>query len=282
MPESDQQYDVAISFLHRDEPIAEEIHNRLADQLNIFVYSKKQEELAGTDGLESFRSFLAEGWDFLLFVSLADADPPPKWLPKTEIRFSFQQYPLEQLLGAIKRRAQKLGGKVREETPVDLAKRVERERQSRYERERRLVNEGFAAVHAEYQSVADAVRQQVQEMNQHLSAPIEVGGDQRSLTLRSSRVSINAFLDPAQPVSDSRIVVQEWRGRLRFPSEGMYPVEPQRLAKKDYHFDCQAAYGWCWRDAALKSYLNSAQLAECIVKNLLRLHERLEKERKDR
>lgn len=50
-----QQYDVAVSFLSVDEPLALQTHAKLSESLEVFVYSKKQEQLAGTDGLESFR-----------------------------------------------------------------------------------------------------------------------------------------------------------------------------------------------------------------------------------
>ena len=57
----DARYDVAISFLSRDEPLAVKLHNELREYLQVFVYSKRQEELAGTDGLESFRkTFLSD------------------------------------------------------------------------------------------------------------------------------------------------------------------------------------------------------------------------------
>src|SRR5271155_3703298 len=55
------RYEVAISFLSQDEPLALKLHEQLSESLPVFVYSKKQEELAGTDGLESFRhAFLSQ------------------------------------------------------------------------------------------------------------------------------------------------------------------------------------------------------------------------------
>jgi hypothetical protein len=35
-----EPYDVAVSFLARDEPLAREIHAKLAETLKVFVYSK--------------------------------------------------------------------------------------------------------------------------------------------------------------------------------------------------------------------------------------------------
>jgi hypothetical protein len=55
MSDDNKKFDVAISFLLKDEPLALQLHSRLSEIFDVFVYSKNQEELAGTDGLESFR-----------------------------------------------------------------------------------------------------------------------------------------------------------------------------------------------------------------------------------
>ncbi len=49
---ADQNYDVAISFLSRDSDFAVDLSNRLGP-LNVFCFPRNQEELAGTDGMES-------------------------------------------------------------------------------------------------------------------------------------------------------------------------------------------------------------------------------------
>src|ERR1022692_740322 len=136
----DPRYDVAISFLSQDEPLALKLHEQLSENLSVFVYSKKQEELAGTDGLESFRlAFLSQsrlvvvlyrdgwgktpwtgieelaikermfegGWESLLFVTMDGTYPA--WLPKTHVRLDYTQF-AHNLVGAIKLRAQELGG----------------------------------------------------------------------------------------------------------------------------------------------------------------------------
>src|SRR3989338_10822806 len=51
----DYKYDVAISFLSESEQIARELHQRLSPNFRVFAYFNRQEALAGTDGLESFR-----------------------------------------------------------------------------------------------------------------------------------------------------------------------------------------------------------------------------------
>lgn len=47
-------YDVAISFGYKDEPFANKLHSLLEGRLKLFLYSKEQEKLAGTDGEATF------------------------------------------------------------------------------------------------------------------------------------------------------------------------------------------------------------------------------------
>ena len=50
------KFDVALSFLSADESIAAAFYNALSADLDVFFFPRKQEDLAGTDGLESMRS----------------------------------------------------------------------------------------------------------------------------------------------------------------------------------------------------------------------------------
>lgn len=54
MTEGAYNLDVAFSFLHQDEGIAFKISDLLQDRYKTFVFSKAQETIAGTDGLETF------------------------------------------------------------------------------------------------------------------------------------------------------------------------------------------------------------------------------------
>jgi hypothetical protein len=47
-------YDIAISFLAKDEPLAAQLADQFEGRQRVFVYSKKQEALAGTDGEQTF------------------------------------------------------------------------------------------------------------------------------------------------------------------------------------------------------------------------------------
>ena len=49
------KYDVAISFLTKDGSVAAALNEKLSEGLSVFFFPRRQEELAGTDGLESMR-----------------------------------------------------------------------------------------------------------------------------------------------------------------------------------------------------------------------------------
>jgi hypothetical protein len=60
---SEFKYEVALSFLQNDEQLALEIADRIRDRVSVevFVYSERQDELVGTDGVDTFsRIFGAE------------------------------------------------------------------------------------------------------------------------------------------------------------------------------------------------------------------------------
>ncbi len=143
-PDAPPEYDVAISFLAADEPLALRVAEDLAP-LNVFVYSKKQEELAGRDGVEAFREVfrsrarlalvlfrarwgetpwtrveetairdrcLGDGWEHLMFVHLERA-PKPKWVPDSKLYLDHQTFGIRDLIGATKARCAELGAELR-------------------------------------------------------------------------------------------------------------------------------------------------------------------------
>lgn len=153
-------YDVAISFMAADEPFAKQIATALAP-LSVFVYSKAQEEVAGTDGAESFREVFVQrarlalilyrpgwgetrftrveataiqdnatrnGWDRMFLVRVGPGDLP-RWVPGTHIYFDPATFGLTELVGAVKARAAELGVTLRPLTPAEQARAIaERER----------------------------------------------------------------------------------------------------------------------------------------------------------
>jgi hypothetical protein len=148
-------YDVAISFLVADERTASAIKSKLGG-LNVFFYPHNQEELIGTNGLESMRapflgarvnvvlfrprygntpwtgvelaaiqdSCLRTGFRSLVFVQLDKDDKKPDWLPDTHIRCVLGDFTIDEVVGAIKNKVQENGGTIRRVDALTEAARV--------------------------------------------------------------------------------------------------------------------------------------------------------------
>lgn len=98
----DPKYDVAISFLAKDEAIARDLADKLeASGLKVFFFPRNQEELAGTNGIESMRDAYDSTHIDQLFSARSSVTPliaatraleQPRWLP-----LEFRQGPRRQI-----------------------------------------------------------------------------------------------------------------------------------------------------------------------------------------
>ncbi len=311
----DLHYDVAISFLSDDEPLAVKIYNDLCESLRVFVYSKRQEELAGTDGLESFRkAFHSEcrlvvvlyrdgwgktrwtaveemaikermfkgEWESLLFVMLDDKSTPPGWLPKTYIGLSYERYG-DSLIGAIRMRAEELGSSLKIETAVDRAKRAQANELLRVERDQILLDKGSAAVRTEHHALRLQLDERISDIQKELTTiRLECGADTNEYVIRTEAISLNFYLHATSPVTQSRIVIQEFDAPVILPADHsrrmFLPREgPRVISKKEFYFDYDTACGWCWRSRERDSkntLLTTPSLAESLIKRVFDLHER--------
>jgi hypothetical protein len=62
------EYDVAFSFLAQDESVATELNDALSEGAKTFLYSKQQEQLAGTDGEKTFSAVFGEKSRFVVIL----------------------------------------------------------------------------------------------------------------------------------------------------------------------------------------------------------------------
>jgi hypothetical protein len=175
-------YDVAFSFLSRDEALAQEINDALQDRYRTFLYSERQKELAGTDGEETFKKVFAKearivavlfrpewgttpwtrieqtairdrahdnGYDFCTFIALTEPIERPNWLPKNRLLYGLKRFGTPGAAAALEARIQEQGGTVSEETVAQRGERLKRAKAFAQEAERFRLNgmpEGDAAV----------------------------------------------------------------------------------------------------------------------------------------
>lgn len=316
MSDKQYKYDLAISFLHQDEPLALDLHTKLNLNFNVFVYSKKQEEIAGSDGIETFRKafrsesrivvvlyrdgwgktpwtrieegaitdrFLKEGWDWLLFIMLDSKSTPPPWLPENRIRLNLEDYGVEQAIGAIKVRLQEKGSQIQKETAIKKAKRVERQVAFRKEKERQFSSaEGVKAVENGFNIIRQVISEIVDDISTDAKGvKIQCGSEKYHCVIKSNSVSIAVNWRPryANDLHNSPLTIIEFNGRLLLPHEQGIPVfEPKKLSSYIFEPDMTPDMNWCWRaQFSDKEYYSHSELADFTLKILLELIDRADK-----
>jgi hypothetical protein len=155
------KYDIAFSFVKEDEGLATQINDLVQDRYRTFLYSRAQEQLAGTDGEETFNAVFGEqartvavllrpewgqtawtrieetaiknraysqGYDFATFIVTVPKSPIPPWLPRTRIWYDLERFGLNGAATLLEARVQQHGGTAVQETLADKAARLERAR----------------------------------------------------------------------------------------------------------------------------------------------------------
>jgi hypothetical protein len=153
------KYDIAFSFVKEDEGLATQLNDLVQDKCRTFLYSRAQEQLAGTDGERTFNAVFGEqartvavllrpewgqtswtrieetaiknraynqGYDFATFIVTAPRTPAPEWLPKTRIWYDLERFGLPGAAAVLVSRVQERGGVAVEETLADKAARLQR------------------------------------------------------------------------------------------------------------------------------------------------------------
>jgi hypothetical protein len=283
-PERD--LDVAISFSSEDHALAAAIRTGLSRTLRIFEFTARQEELAGTDGLESLRNvfrwrarlvvillraswgktpwtrvemeaitdrFLKEGPDFLFVVTVDDGAVRPPWLPDKLLRFNFTDFPLEQALGAIMSRCLEQGATISRPSIAALAVQAQSRTVFEVGRRAKLASEGgVREAERELAELFKLVGEAVQTAKE--AAPelkLEYGASQDFLVIRSDGIAVQCRFSNryANTLEHARLMVAELRGTVLLPGQGgYYRTEPRVLAETAFTPDIGLFEGTCWRD----------------------------------
>jgi len=314
-PDSDKipAHDVAISFLSADEAIAANLKNLLAG-LNVFFFPSKQEELAGTDGLESMREpflrarvavvfyregwgktkwtrieetaikerCLESGWQSLTFVVLDRNSQLPKWLPTTHVRFNLEDYGIDQLAGAIKARVQEQGGTIRKLSAMDHAAQVHRKAeldqlQNTLFHDARWITE---TVHPLVESVMNQISDTATQIRTKTGMDIVGLAKRQRCILRSRQVSINVgWRQTYTNVLDEKtgIISAEFNCPMFYPEERMMQFyEPTELRRLHYILALSESQDLRWIEINQRSLqLTSPELADQIVKQFVGLLDRV-------
>jgi hypothetical protein len=302
--EFEPKYDVAISFLSSDESIAAGFYHALSDGLDVFFYPRKQEDLAGTNGLVSMRSpfldgarlvvvlyrepwgetqwtrveataikegLLKHGFQRLFFVMLDNAAPPP-WVPEAHVRFNYSDFGLEQAVGAIKARVQDQGGTTAPRTALRRAELSKQETQFLEEKKQLQSASGLEVVQRETAKLFAAIESVCSQINAGGNASIEITSERHQCHLRGRLVSLVVSLQRSH--SGCELTVREFDGRLAMLGERLYypDGEPKVLRENRFLPELNRAreYGWADKREPL-GFLPSDILADQIVGRLIDL-----------
>lgn len=307
--------DLAISFLARDEAVAAALHDRIADGLNVFFFPRQQETLAGSDGLESMRTpfltarvvvvlyrepwgqtpwtrveqaaitdrFLAEGWQWLLFVQL-DQSTLPVWLPTTHVRFALEQYGIEQLAGAVKARVQQQGGKLSRPTAMAKARQVQHEADRRADEARLFRDQQWieGTLHPRIEALLARISDLAGEISRELGMKIVAVAEGWRLILRDHRVTMNVqwrqtYTNVADDRTNSGLLVTEHNGPLHLPRERMMLLfRPTEISRRLFMPGLSLARGVVWReDRSNTPPVDDEELAQRVVTDFVSLIDRV-------
>lgn len=198
MHDQEPVYDVAISFLYQDLALAQALYDELSKELEVFFFPRNQEELAGSDGIESMRkpfrsqsrlnvvlyrpkwgntpwtgvetiavkeSCLATSFGSIFFFVIEPTSEIPTWLPETHVRFNFADFTLEQAVGAIKARVQERGGHFKPMTPARKVALLQIE--DEYQRDRGQISsqDGMQKIQQNVELLFGEIGRQLEDVN---------------------------------------------------------------------------------------------------------------------
>ncbi len=300
MMEQIYKYDVAFSFLEKDEKIAFGINQQIEGRITTFFYSGKQKEIVGKDGEEEFNKVFgqearlvvvlydtdwgktpwtrieetairnraySEGYDFVLFIVTKHGVQLSKWLPKNRLWFGLERYGIEGAAAVIESRIQELNGEVRELTAEDKAKQKAKEIEFEHTREKFLhSSEGFDSANKEVDKLFSGIKNIVSQI-QTDNLKFSIKGDNRQLILFSSGYTLFVHWDLqySNSLNYSALYVRLFEGSI--PYKNSIPFEdPTELLEERYHFELLITGQYGWRES---EFLSTEQLIEHCIDKLM-------------
>ena len=278
-----KEFDVGISFLSADSALATALAAALVP-LKVFVYPNRQEEIAGTNGVETFRDAFRNkvqvpvvlfrprwgqtpytrveeiaiteyctyeaGWNVLMFVTLEDG-AIPKWVPNIHMRFDLNAFPVEQLVGAIKSRVVAAGGVVRPPSAAELAKQMAA-REAFDKETRRLLEQSNQPFLEATNALFQELERQIVEVCQATGWTVPHGFDQSRFVAWFGPVSLKLTTHEVwgNTARDGALHLRHFHGRILTPAEiaqgySMYP-ESQEFGADTLAIRRDPNVGWMW------------------------------------
>lgn len=267
------KYDVAFSFLAQDESLASELNDLLQDRLKTFLYSKRQGELAGTDGEQTFNSVFGEqsrvvvvlfregwgespwtrieetairnraydhGYDFVKFIPLDDQPKVPKWLPRTQLWLGLKRWGVAGTASVIEARVEECGGEPHEESVQERAARLERSLTYNERRQRFLGSEeGVRSVDKSFDQLEEefnALIEKIKSSGISMVFCLKKSGKKIVILGLNIGFSLSLHRKYANTLTDTELIFTIYDDHPPFPGIMTFG-EPKRLREMKFTFD---------------------------------------------
>lgn len=275
------KFDVAFSFLKEDESLANNINELLKGRLETFLYSKEQEEIAGTDGEKTFNKVFGEdsrlvvvlyrkswgltswtrieetairnrafneGYDFTIFIPLDTSPEVPKWLPKNRIWIGLDRWGIDGAASVIKARVQEANGTIHEESAEDKASRLNFEINKEQKRKKFLdSSDGVAAARKEVGILFNEIEiivKNITEKNENIFMRVErdTRNEELIITSKGFKLRFEWNLRAGNMLLDSALIISLWQRPSRY--EGR--EKSQKIVDYVFEFDTKGCivFGW--------------------------------------
>lgn len=296
------KYDVAFSFLQRDEPLAMQLNDRIQDRVNTFIYTEQQKVVAGTDGEETLHRVFGKearvvvvlyrmgwgesrwtriertairnrgherGYTFAVFVPLDEPPNVPDWLPAAQIWVDFNRFGIEGTAAVIEARIQDAGGQVHQETLEEHAQRTKRAIEFAKRREKFQWDEGVRMAQQEVAKLKLALESRAEIVKNSSSIQLSVQHTRWGSVYLIGLGCALGVLWKQQVINhlrDAFLDVALFTHRPAGPGEFQFET-PQKIHSMRFVFDLLPSEmgGWISDDAQRRSFSTDA-LAEYLTK----------------
>lgn len=278
------KYEVAFSFLSQDEAIATEINDLIQDRLKTFLYSKRQGEIAGTDGERTFNSVFGQksrivvilyrldwgntswtriektaicnrgfdhGYDFVVLIPLDEPPTAPEWLPKSRLWVDFKRWGSQGAATVIESRVSEQGGEPHEETVQERAARLARSAEFAELRKKFLRSfEGVNAANTEFKSLVEELQKLVTEIensiNLNIKRDIKESVAENQIVILGFGLGLRLIwkCPYTNDLTDAKLVLEFWEGHPPFP--GIHLVDHSRTESLTFKFDLTPSEKYIW------------------------------------
>jgi hypothetical protein len=298
-------YDVAFSFLQKDEGLAMQLNDLLQDRVKTFIYSEQQKALAGTDGEEVFNRVFREesrlvvvlyragwgetkwtrveqtairargfdhGYGFAKFIPLDEPENVPPWLPPTQIYIGLKRFGIEGAAAVIEERIRDLGGNVHQETVEEHAQRIGRQiafdkRRAHFQRE-----EGVHAAQAQLVELKRVLTARAESVKNSTAIPLQIAARQDGFWM----IGLDCALGIAwrsqygNTLENAHLLVFLYSHLPAGPGQFMFE-KPTLLKSQQFEFDLLPSEvgGWIMQDGQPSNFSTDA-LAEYLIKFYLK------------